>query len=904
MLLKIFMPLGCLVLPVLLPINYMSGKSKPLKDGISSNIRWNVTGLDQLAWGNVKPEHSSRYWAHLIMAVIVVIYVCFIIFDELRTYVRIRQDHLTSPQHQCCASANTVLVTAIPFNVLSEQALKEVFDVFPGGVRKVWINRDMGALAGKVKMRKNIARMLEKAETELIAKCNKMAGKHAIDKDQSAVRGASVGRRVYNAMMTPIPPRKPSALHKDIASSERLEVGSATIHKPVPKSGKIKKIPDQDAGHDAIFAKSDPSCPDDISDHSGEQPLWRRYLAHNDRPNMRLRVFGWDWMPRFGQKVDTIEHCRRELSQLNRDIEIDQRNPQRFPLMNSAFVQFNLQAAAHMACQSVIHPIPKQMAPRIVEVCPHDIIWSNMSIKWWERYVRTFGIITLICVMTISWAIPVAFTGLLSQLSYIQGTFTWLSWIGMLPKSVLSAMQGVLPALCMAILMALLPVCLRLLSWAQGLQTGKEIGLAVQNYYFAFLFVQLFLVVAVAASFSTIMDNITEVISWPELLAQNIPKSSNYFFSYMILQAMSVSAGALVQIAELVNWFFLAPIMDFTAREKWARMTNLNEINWDTFFPVYTTLASIGWSPTSPGSIAANQKSQGIIYSIVAPVIIVFNITTFTLFWIVYRYNTLYVTGFRIDTGGLLFPRAINQLFVDKHGLSFFLVRDEKNAVACQIQGVCMILLLLFTIGYQSLLNEAFEPLINYLPVMKGSVASHGDGLFRCDEFSRINARRHPKPRDTTCVDPRDTMFEEPVEQIFVSGTSGRIPLSACHAHNLGYKDPSKKGDGSSKEVATRDSKPSQVGQAPFFGAYGDVKENNCQNSCLTPHDFQHEALRDKRPVIWIPCDHLGVSEDEIHRTRRLSKHIWITNRDQSLDGKCRTVFSQAPPEFPEWIDP
>lgn len=120
--------------------------------------------------------------------------------------------------------------------------------------------------------------------------------------------------------------------------------------------------------------------------------------------------------------------------------------------------------------------------------------------------------------------------------------------------------------------------------------------LAVQNYYFAFLFMQLFLVVAIAASYSTIMENITDVISWPELLAQNILRSSNYFFSYMMLQAMSVSAGALVQIMGLFTWVLLAPIKDFTAQEKWARMTSLNGIQWDTFFPVYTTLASIGTS--------------------------------------------------------------------------------------------------------------------------------------------------------------------------------------------------------------------------------------------------------------------------------------------------------------------
>lgn len=81
---------------------------------------------------------------------------------------------------------------------------------------------------------------------------------------------------------------------------------------------------------------------------------------------------------------------------------------------------------------------------------------------------------------------------------------------------------------------------------------------------------------------------------------------------------------------------------------------------------------------------------QGLIYSVVAPIILVFNIITFCLFWFVYRYNTLYATGFRLDTGGLLFPRAINQLFVGLYVMElslaglFFLVRDESNFAACR----------------------------------------------------------------------------------------------------------------------------------------------------------------------------------------------------------------------------
>ena len=41
-----------------------------------------LAGLDKLAWGNIKPTHTHRYWAHLIMAILAIIYICFTFYYE------------------------------------------------------------------------------------------------------------------------------------------------------------------------------------------------------------------------------------------------------------------------------------------------------------------------------------------------------------------------------------------------------------------------------------------------------------------------------------------------------------------------------------------------------------------------------------------------------------------------------------------------------------------------------------------------------------------------------------------------------------------------------------------------------------------------------------------------------
>ncbi|KAJ5933702.1 hypothetical protein N7454_006031 [Penicillium verhagenii] len=1068
MLLKIFLPLALVLLPVLLPINRVGGKGTTYENG-TSGTRWDVTGLDQLAWGNVKPNQTHRYWAHLVMAILVIVYICAIFFDELRGYIRMRQAYLTSPQHRLRASATTVLVTAIPTDWLTIEALDNLFDVFPGGIRNIWINRNFDELNHKVKRRNKVALKLEAAETALIRKCkeahlkqlkaedkkNKKEKKtkkgdiSAEDRERMAAdqratqmamgegvssgnphqahtleevlhgesegpqRNTSAASRngIFNPALAAagavglgvgklgktvmgglkkveggfdhtlarsggfvesipdaLPPRQPSPQGNNDYSPtyttgseytpqtptshtpEPIQVDSTTSRdeKPPPKRPfwKSRGSADHKEGSESEKARhhkeeADKAAPEQYPIAYNEnfekedygEPLWKKYIRQKDRKTWRLPWFKWRKWPTIwliGKKVDTIDYCRKELARLNLEIEIDQQNPERFPLMNSAFIQFNHQVAAHMACQSVSHHLPKMMAPRIVEISPDDVIWDNMSMKWWERYLRTFSVVTIVCAMVVGWAFPVAFTGLLSQLSYLEGAFSWLAWLGKLPSWFISAIQGILPALFLAILMALLPLCLRFLSKKQGVHTGMAIELNVQMYYFAFLFVQLFLVVTIASSFSTIIDNVTNVTSWPTLLASNIPKSSNYFFSYMILQAMSVSAGALMQIVSLISWFILAPILDKTARKKWARTTNLNQMQWGSFFPVYTTLASIG-----------------LIYSVVAPLILVFNVITFGLFWFVYRYNTLYVTKFRFDTGGLLFPRAIYQLFTGLYVMEicliglFFLVQNEAGKASCKGQGIVMCFVLVMTAGYQLLLSDAFGPLLRYLPVTLEDAAIQRDEEFKRAQHARLGLPMDDEDEDGDEQGPVDHGIPHPesdgahqgrdIELKAIDNDQGGLKGNGSgdllSTPKMGSKRPSWASRSSNRrrskffgansatstptmkslrETMAHDAEmgeplPNKLGHSLFAGVHDELEDlTPDERDQLVQRAFQHEALRAKRPVIWIPRDDLGVSDDEVYRTQRYSKHIWVSNEYQALDGKCRTIFSRSPPDFSE----
>jgi len=94
-------------------------------------------------------------------------------YHELLAFIRIRQENLTSDEHKDTVRATTILVTSVPENFLNAATLRQVFSVFPGGARNVFLNRDCSDLLKEVELRDKISKLLEGGETQLIIDANK-----------------------------------------------------------------------------------------------------------------------------------------------------------------------------------------------------------------------------------------------------------------------------------------------------------------------------------------------------------------------------------------------------------------------------------------------------------------------------------------------------------------------------------------------------------------------------------------------------------------------------------------------------------------------------------------------------------------------------------------------------------
>lgn len=1137
-LLVIFVPLACLILPILLPLNYSGGNgtNTAVPD---STVMSNVTGLDTLAWSNVKPANANRYWAHLVLSLIVIVWVCYVFWNELGIYIRIRQDYLTSAEHRLRASATTILISTIPSKWLTHKALTDLFDVYPGGIRNIWLNRNYDLLLDKISERDSVHKKLEAAETDLI-KMAKKAHKKAVDAEkkkvakqqgqkaktkqeraaeekadaqaaeqaarqtdglssgdqkvqrtvedavedvdeyedekvveggvglkkpftllnsgikgigqglnkgfglvgkagdevfeggQKLVRGVDDQLGTTNGFMDATDPNRRSQIYssygddsatQNSAHASKLDekrktyyVASETDatrnssgnsqapitagqHKNAQDFGSMR--PNQTTGHHPSWhvwrvpAGGFPS-PEPAHEDGDEFPLmgdsdqnstnaskaaemstwqkfkskipfvggediesidypnpyneeyeedapggaaWEKYVKQKDRPTHRLKLFSWMpfSLPFIGESVDTIYHCREHLARLNVEIEEDQKHPERFPLMNSAFIQFNHQVAAHMAAQSVTHHVAARMSPRSVEISPNGILWQNMAISWWEGTLRSVVCFTIAVAMAALWAFPVAFSASFASLTSLIQRFPFLSFLQN-NKVVANAIAGVLPPIILALVLAVVPFIFYRLSRFSGVRTRNEMELRVQTWYFAFLFIQVFLVVSVSsAAFKTLQTNFSNVGSYPTILAQNIPKAANYFFSYMIIQALSTSASTLLQIGTLIMWFILPKLFDSTARQKWKRNTTLPGVAWGTFFPVYTNFACIT-----------------IIYSVVSPLILLFGIITFSLLFLANRYNMLYVTQFRSDTGGLVYPKAINQTFTGLYIMEvcliglFFLVRDAGNNAACIPQAIIMIVALILTAAFQFYMNYIHSPLFNHLPITFEDDAVIRDKAFEQDQARRLNlvgrgdSEAEELAEEELAQKIHGNTYSEDVELKPITTTSTnpgvggdatqtnqdkqrarfdprRVGQGALGAGNWAARNAGNLAGGIANlafgqddNFATttnmrnrrhRDLESQKRIGAALFSGYADEIEDLTpeERDVLVKKAFQHIALRSRRPAVWIPRDDLGVADDEIRRTNEFAgKNIWISNAGTSLDGKARVVYGRNPPDFSE----
>jgi hypothetical protein len=207
-------------------------------------------------------------------------------------------------------------------------------------------------------------------------------------------------------------------------------------------------------------------------------------------------------LPFIGKKVDSIEWAKEEIIRTSEVLKegratlededmhkMSQGEASKksftYPPVNSAFVLFHNQIAAHMAQQCLTHHAPYRMANKYTEMAPADVIWGNLGLNPYEIKVRLAISYSATAALIIFWAIPVAIVGTISA-AVANCSVAELAWLCSLPGTVKGLIQGVLPAVLLAILNMLLPIVLRLLARFEGIPRKTGLELSLMSRFFIF----------------------------------------------------------------------------------------------------------------------------------------------------------------------------------------------------------------------------------------------------------------------------------------------------------------------------------------------------------------------------------------------------------------------------------
>ena len=265
--------------------------------------------------------------------------------------------------------------------------MTRLFSYLPGGVRKVWLNRDLKDMPDLYNRRLAACNKLESAETALLGTATKRRNKKLKKEKKLGDENKST-----TALTTQTSdPEALKSLSDELVPTKKRPTHRLPIFSWMPFSLPLigKQVDSIDWAREEIRKTSD-------------ELAARREILKADITRMTAAEEQVTGRKNNGDKLPPISVPFVGTSSAADFSE------QTYPPANGAFVLFNNQTAAHLAAQSLTHHEPYCMsaAGKYVEVTPQDVIWDNLSMNPYERRVRlaigwafTVGLIIL-------WAIP------------------------------------------------------------------------------------------------------------------------------------------------------------------------------------------------------------------------------------------------------------------------------------------------------------------------------------------------------------------------------------------------------------------------------------------------------------------------------------------------------------------
>ncbi|KAK3646643.1 hypothetical protein LTR56_008407 [Elasticomyces elasticus] len=534
--------------------------------------------------------------------------------------------------------------------------------------------------------------------------------------------------------------------------------------------------------------------------------------------------------PLVGKKVDAVESNRSTTVELAERIDARRVAPSRnVPDESAVFVAFNSQPAAHRAYQQISFQPRLPMQDRFLAVRPKEVLWNNLARPKAERLSKASLALTFVVVFTIFFSIPVSLIGTISNIEKLAESVSWLSWVNDLPPVVLGLTTGLLPPFLVSYFVSYVPKLFRHIAKLSGEPTVPQAELKTQTWYFIFQVFQVFLVTTTASgAFPVVKQIFQNPASAPTLLAESLPKASNFYLTYFILQGTASAASNVINYSDLFQYLF-DDYMAKTPREHYTIHAQMKGTPWASWFPKFANLLVIA-----------------LAYSCIAPLVLGFAAVGISMYYFSYRYNFLYTKTTKVDTKGEAYKRALQQIPTGVYLAELCLI-GLMSASGATVQTGLMIVLLVLTAVINFLLDRMLKPLELYLGVdiwqkLEVPLLAEEDNIDPNDEAA-LHAASHARRLGLK-------VLPNPAPRILSDLFDGIISAARRQAQDW-LTDPTARGE---------DAEP--------------LKDDEMENVYLAP------AFTSKTPKLWIAGDPVGVAKQEIEA----DKAAGITTTDEAAE--------------------
>lgn len=243
------------------------------------------------------------------------------------------------------------------------------------------------------------------------------------------------------------------------------------------------------------------------------------------------------------------------------------------------------------------------------------------------------------------------------------------------------------------------------------------------------------------------------------------------------------------------------------------------------------------------------------MYATIAPLVLGFAFVGLSFFYLAWRYNIFFVTDTKVDTRGLIYPRALKHLFVGIYISEVCMIGLFAASLAIGPM-VLMIAFLIFTVLFNITMGNAINPLLYNLP---RTLATEEDILRQQGSEESYVKNGEKMPSADTAVERKDpgvvAKFFKPWAYCDFATLRKLVPTDAIDIHNL----------------------------------YTDEVEQNA---------YYPPSVVSGAPLLWIPEDPMGISKQEVRDT---GKVIPITDEGCILDDKNKLIWDTETVRPPVW---